>query len=54
MTEIPAPTTEHDILPVPRRYRSVNAPDGDLLIYDGEHNTRWIQSDAHVPLGTMR
>lgn len=34
------------------RYEDVEAEDGDLIIYDGESQEAWIQSDVFYPRST--
>ena len=54
MTETTTSTRTDASAPVSRRYRSVNGPDGELVIYDGEDHRGWLQSDRHVALGAVR
>lgn len=54
MTETATASTDSPPPPVPERYQSINAPDGDLVIYDGRQHECWVQSDAHVALGAMQ
>lgn len=54
MNEPPAPNADDPTAPISRRYRSVNGPDGDLVIFDGAQRNRWIQSDLYVALGFNR
>jgi alpha-beta hydrolase superfamily lysophospholipase len=54
MPETSTPSPDAESAPVSRRYQSINAPDGELVIYDGEDHECWVQSDAHVALGAMQ
>lgn len=42
--------TEHD----EDRYGCVQLPDDEVVVYDQEAHTRWVQSDSAVPISECR